>query len=288
MAHSNTPPERKRKSMNTLLTKSILALGALLASAGCSTVRPIPSEQDRTSFSSKVGQIDSSNAMKRINDEIATYLTELAKTADAKAGNDWNTGDATFIGAVMAAVGGLADRTGLLNTGVGLAGLGVASRERYQFPAQTRAYDTARKRLVCVQTATQRLDDSILNQVRVYDDADVQTAVRNIPSAIIKAVDKIKDQLRADLRAVASEPPSRDSLLEYLRRFQDAAKVPADAGNKAAKAVGLMKSTPMAFTGAADNRLTKDDHAAIAKLNENVVLAKALPLEVEGCTSLTN
>lgn len=290
MRRDRHPLSAKRKNhfMRTTLCKTIVSIAALIAVAGCSTVRPLASEDDRASFSSQVGPITDANAMEKINAGIDKYLKDLASTADKKSANDWNSGDATFLGAVMAAVGGLADRTGLLNTGVGLAGLGVAGRERYQFPAQTRAYETARKRLVCVHTATLRINDDILSQVRMYEDSDVQTAVRSIPSAIIKAVDKIKDQLRADLRTISSDPPSKDSLMDYLRRYQQAAQAPAEAATKAAKTVGLLKQTPVAFTGATDNRLSKEDLANIARLNEQVLLVKALPLEVEGCTALVN
>jgi hypothetical protein len=279
--------------------KTLALILALLTCVGCTSLQPIPADSDKQSFTVAVGTIGPDEApMAKINTALVLYMKSVSDKADSKAQYDWNSGDITLLGAILAAAGGIADKTGLLNTGIGLSGLGVAGRERYQFNAQTRAYDTARKRLICIHMASLRVTDDVLTRVRALQVDEIQVAVRDSPYAVIRNVERVKDQLRADLRSITTQPPSRESLLDYLRRYEEASKLSDGAKKTAtnfavekhkvtsAKSLNEMTAEEKKTALEAQAKAKQDADAEAAMLVELASLVKVLPTSVEGCATL--
>lgn len=215
-----------------------VVLAFFLLSACTSTQNsfyPIPPEKLYKPFAPAYladGQLNPQYSSAEMN-AISTSLKEMvdvASTASIESSKrDWQSGDVTTGGAIMAAAGALADQTGLLNTGIGLGVLGGTARGRYQFDIQGMHYLKASRSLTCVLNQVNLFPDSLKTiaieyakkaALEVGDDkkpipnngASIKQAALEAPNVAIEAVNTIQYHLLADLRGIAAKPATRDEI----------------------------------------------------------------------------
>ncbi len=131
---------------------------------------------------------------------INTHSTDSGK-------RDWSSGDFTTLGTIAAVGGAMADQTGLMNTGAGMAIFGLTARERYKYNIQSASYVGARKALECMQTHVSTTNDvEVLWGTIQQGSPETQEAASGLPAVIVQATLKVKESLITRLQTIQSEP----------------------------------------------------------------------------------
>lgn len=131
---------------------------------------------------------------------INTHSTDSGK-------RDWASGDFTTFGTIAAVGGAMADQTGLMNTGAGMAIFGLTARERYKYNIQSASYVGARKALECMLTHVSTTNDvEVLWGTIQQGSPETQEAASGLPAIIVQASLKVKESLITRLQTIQSEP----------------------------------------------------------------------------------
>lgn len=210
----------------------------------------------------------------------ATYQAGIAA-----AQRDWGSGDLVTAGGLMAVLGGLADKAGLVNTGAAAGLLGGTGRTRYQYPAQAQAYDSAVTAMSCVQTQVQLFNDKYRGLVLQYGDASERAAASDAPNAAVYAVNKISRRLGQQLQQLNSEPMQRDAI-ELLAKKVRAAE---DAAGKAQKTddqkiLNEVKKQSANGQGREDGGASPDKDAIAAEVEDARGVGRTYAAELAKCT----
>ena len=251
--------------MNVKLTKTFAMLVAVSA-AGCAhsptkdnwpvapdalyspfnPFRPCKDEEQSTAGCIKPG--DSNQRMTAIEGALAKRIELAYQTGKSAMQRDWGTGDLVTAGGLMAVLGGIADRTGLVNTGAAAGLLGGSGRARYQYSAQTQAYEAAASAFACVQTQVQLFDDESRNYVLKVGDAEERATASKAPNLAINAVNKASRRLFQQLQQLSAEPMQRESIDALVKKVRaaEAAASAASATNAdtVARLTNLVPSPP--------------------------------------------
>lgn len=184
----------------------------------------------------------------------------MLRSADA-AGNanamDWSSGDTTAAGGFMSIVGGIADRTGLVNTGAALALTGLTASQRYKYPTQTVAFDKAAKTFGCLRRQISLVPDAYVAWALRAGDDDVRAAATSAAGDAMAAIEQARLQLTTDLRSITSTAPSKDDLVRWAQSYAQAASQPVPAAPaSAASAVTVHAPVPALAASGGSSGLT--------------------------------
>ncbi len=260
----------------------LCAIVVTLAFSACTTVRPHPQPDDLVPFSAQLAAAKGGEAKPKAKCDstydsavkgqelasakavVSNYLWCVVTTAESKSKVSWNVGDATFVGAIAAAVGAIADKVGLLNTGGGLAGLGLLGRDRYRWDEKRSIYRRAAGQLSCVHKAIEPFTDDALAILQKYEDPSVRRPATSTIADIGSAVDRIRLQILERLDGISSAPPSAEAIRAAAEQYAK-----DGATKSAAPAAGIMGKASM----------------GVEELLKQAELVKALKLELMACSS---
>lgn len=200
---------------------------------GCSTTTsswaPFPQNKELTSFADRWKLASRSGAdIVTLQHTLVEYRDEIYAAAAERSRLEWDSTGLTTYGGLAAVVGALADKTGLLNTGVALATFGLTNSSRYKFPQQTQIYVSALKRIACITGKVNSISDSTLNLAKSADDSISADAAKNFINSVITSVDYVRIEYTNGLLGLAPTVPTRDELLAFAGAFR--APVGAVAG----------------------------------------------------------
>lgn len=260
-----------------LLLALSLCLGAC-TTAPTSGQWPVPPDTLAKSFNPLTSATPPGQQMQAIDTQLSAVLASAAQEALDRGKQDWSSGDTVAAGGIMAVLGSLADKTGLLNTGAGLALVGGTAKARYQYDTQRKAYIRAEQAFSCVQTQVRRVNDLSRAIVLARGLADDKLLASKLPVLVIDAVNKVRRRLVNELNAITSDAPSRQDIESLATKYQ-AATTPGQA----VSGKGLM------------NLLSTDQQKGLAPLSTQGDLpdwvvedarnaVKAMPAELERCT----
>ncbi|MDI1330899.1 hypothetical protein [Pseudomonas sp.] len=202
--------------------KIILIL--LLSLNGCSSYRPIPTEAEHMSFRSYVNKemIDdkqTSYNLKHVDRALETYSNLLLNSLREKATNAWNVSNITTAGGAAAIIGGITEKTGLLNTGLGIAGLGFATSSQAKLDEQISLTLVAYKKLSCVKGYSGSLTEKLAQLVRTSGDQDAIAALASAPEDTIRSIINIQDDYLVSMYALKPSAPSSGDLTNFFDRL---------------------------------------------------------------------
>lgn len=233
--------------MNARLTKTV-AMFVALSAAGCAhsptkdnwpvapdelyrafnPFRPCRSEEQPTAGCIKPNAADM--RMTAIEGALEKRIAAVYEAGKLAMQRDWGSGDLVTAGGLMAVLGSIADRTGLVNTGAAAGLLGGSGRARYQYAAQSQAYEAAASALACVQTQVQLFDDTSRGYVFGAGDAEERALASKAPNLAINAVNKASRRLIQQLQQLSAEPMQREALDALVKKVR-AAEAAASAAS---------------------------------------------------------
>lgn len=206
--------------------RAYLVLGLLLALTGCSTVTqrwaPIPSDDELESFSSRWERAQKAPASEvtAMQRELVKYRDELYARAAERSKLEWEASGFATYGGVAAVLGALADRTGLLNTGAGLAGFGLTQSTRFRFADQRQIYITALGKLYCITGKVNSASDVSVALARGSSDPNAQDAALRFSDKVVAAVDAVRIEYTNALFGLTPGVPSREELTALFNRYR--------------------------------------------------------------------
>ena len=227
--------------------KSIAAVIAATAISGCATVSsswtPFPQQHELMSFADRWkaaahGSLPTEVA--EMQRELVKYRDEIYVRAADRSKLDWDASGMATYGGLAAVVGALADRTGLLNTGAGIAAVGLTSSKHYRFREQAQIYVAALKRLSCITGKVNTVSD----QMRVLgvgaSDQSASAASRNFINTVVASVDFVRTEYTNGLLGLTPSVPTREELLGLTNTYRPAgaAAAVADAQQQAKDEAG--------------------------------------------------
>ena len=264
--------------MNPSLWPRLALLALSLGLGACTTAPmsgqwPLPPDILAKSFNPLPATPNPGKEMETIDKELTLVLNSATQEARTRGKQDWSSGDTVTAGGIMAVLGSLADKTGLLNTGAGLALAGGTAKTRYQYDTQRKAYIRAEEGFSCVQTQVRRVSDLSRAIVLTNGAPEEKLLASKLPLQAIDAVNKVRRRLVNELNAIASDAPSRQDIESLAAKYQQA-KTPGPAVKSLTpdqqKGLGIYKSTT---TGDLPDWVVEDARNAV----------KAMPAELERC-----
>lgn len=223
--------------MDPRLTKTVTLLVALSA-AGCAHSPtkdnwPVAPDELYSSFNplktckgtgeSQAGCIRpgrSDTRMTVIEAALEKRIEAVYQAGKSALQRDWGNGDLVTAGGLMAVLGGIADRAGLVNTGAAAGLLGGSGRARYQYSAQTQAYEAAGSALSCIQTQVQLFDDKSRDYVLMAGESEERALASRAPNLAINAVNKASRRLVQQLQQLSADPMQRETLDALVKKVR--------------------------------------------------------------------
>lgn len=247
-----------------LIMIPVVAVSLVLLS-GCSTVRerwaPFPEQAELQSFKDRWEKAAMpASTMTVMQTELVKYRDFIYDRALQRSKLEWDSSGLSTYGGVAAVVGALADRTGLLNTGAAIAGLGAINSARYRFGEQTQIYVGALKRMACITSKVNLIDDRTLLLARGANDANAKDASLQFFDKVVASVDATRIEYTNALLGLSPGTPTRDEMLALFRKFLLAAP---------------------AATAVASNGITKEEQAAMNAAGETVL---QLVTDIQACS----
>lgn len=227
--------------------KSLAAITAAVTLAGCSTIgetwAPFPEASELKSFADRwaaAPHAGNNSEVAEMQREIVKYRDEIYARALGRSKLEWDSSGLTTYGGLAAVAGALADRTGLLNAGAGLAAIGLTQSTRYRFREQTQIYVVALKRLSCITGKVNAATDQMRVLAVGASDPAALAAARNFTNTVIAAVDFVRVEYTNGLLGLTPTVPSREELLALVNTYrpQAAAAAAADANQQARDEAG--------------------------------------------------
>jgi hypothetical protein len=154
----------------------------------------------------------------------AVLRGDIVTAAEQKNQQSWNSGLATLLGGTMATIGSVSSRTGLTNTGIALALLGLSTDQFYKPANAIDIHLDADSKLMCIADATYDLSETnrLVAAGTIYAGADeAARAVKTLAGTI----DAAMLSYRRSLLGIRPGTPTREDILGLIKRFQ------ADATN---------------------------------------------------------
>lgn len=222
---------------------------------------------------------------------VERALKELINTASTEGLNsdkrDWSIGDLTSVGALMAGIGGIAQKIGLTNTGAGLAVVGLAASNRYQYPQQKKIYYEGMNIFGCIQRVVHTLPDSSQNwAIQKGPTPEFQAIAARAAYDTVEYVDAARLQLVIKLGEIQSTPVTKEQLSDWAKRYNDATTLGRSM-------LSTYSASSQATFKMLDNPLDssappKDKDVSISAVEQNQAL-EVIPkfkVELEACLKL--
>lgn len=200
--------------LTTVVVSAAMLSGCALMGGG---LAPIPDAREFDSFGSRVGPASTLSEFRR---ELTKYINEYQVRATEKRKMEWDSSGLTTYGGVFAVLGALADRTGLLNTGAGVAGVGLTTTSRYNFHQQAQVYYLALKKLTCVSSKVGLIPDAVFARAANSDDPGAAEVGRSALSILVSSVDSIRQEAVNGTLGISPGSLSRDDLVNLFNTYR--------------------------------------------------------------------
>jgi len=222
--------------------KVVFGLLISLVLGGCSTYRPIPTDAEHKPFRAYVTEemkADSKTAYEipHAVRALSAYMAVAIGALRDRADRSWSTSDLTTIGGSAAVVGGIADKTGLLNSGLFLAGMGLSTSTRFKQDQQVDLSLATFNRLSCMHGRLGMLTPEALRLARTSGDQGAIDAISSAPEDVIRNVEHVQHTHLSGFYALRASTPSKTDLVDYFGRYNavQAAAATAGAGVRATR-----------------------------------------------------
>lgn len=200
--------------MTTVAAAAALLGGCALVGGG---LAPIPDAREFDSFGARLG---AATRLSEFRAALGQTINEYQVRASEKRKMEWDSSGLTTYGGLLAVMGALADRTGLMNTGAGLAGVGLTTTSRYNFHQQAQVYYLALRKLTCVSSKVALIPDEVFSRAARSDDAGAAEVGRSALPMLIASVDGIRQEAVNGTLGIAPGNLSRDDLVNLFNTYR--------------------------------------------------------------------
>jgi hypothetical protein len=205
----------------------ILPVAALSLLTGCASYRPLPSEAEHIAFRdhvTKAMQEEGKAALEltHVKKALAAYSAVTLNALKTRASRSWDNSDITTVGGAGAVLGGLAEKTGLLNAGLFTAGLGLAGASRMKLDQQVDLTLATFRKLSCIGGRVGMLTPEVQRLARDSSDPVALSALASAPEDAVRWVEQVQDAHLTSLYALKPSVPTKAELLDYFGRFSTA------------------------------------------------------------------
>lgn len=215
---------------------ALFAAAAAAALTGCATVGsawgPFPEAKELTSFADRWAAAQRAGVHNEVADmqrELVKYRDEIYARALERSKLEWDSSGLTIYGGLAAVAGALADRTGLMNAGAGLAAIGLTNSTRYRFHDQTQIYIVALKRLACITGKVNSTTDQMRALAVGSSDPVAASTARNYTATVIASVDFVRTEYTNGLLGLMPAVPTREEFLALINTYRPVVAAPAGA-----------------------------------------------------------
>jgi len=240
---------------------------------------PIPPGELAKAFNPLTATTPADEKMSAIESGLGSLIVAAQGAAKGASERDWGSGDVVTAGGLMAVIGGIADKTGLINTGAAAGLAGGAGRARYQYMTQERAYRKAEGALSCIQSQVRQFNDAYRVLVLSAGLPAERLGASKAPSLAIGATNRVLRRLVNELDAVSADAPSRQDLEALAQKFSQAASAPpptsAPQAASAVRSLSASKRAKLASETPGEPQWLVDDARAVGN---------AFPAELDTCT----
>lgn len=228
---------------------------ALVLLSGCSTIgerwAPFPEPAEMQSFKDRWDKAAKpAPTVVLMQTELVRYRDMIYERALQRSKLEWDSSGLATYGGTAAVIGALASRTGLVNSGAGIAGLGMINSARYRFGEQTQIYVGALKRMACITGKVNSIDDRTLLLARGASDVNAKDASLQFFDKIIASVDATRIEYTNALLGLSPGTPTRDEMLALFNKF-----LPASPAAAAVAGGGTTKEEQAAMNAAGETVL---------------------------------
>ncbi|WP_095118877.1 hypothetical protein [Pseudomonas sp. Irchel s3f10] len=209
----------------------LLSSGVLLALSGCASVKeswaPFPTAEELMSFNDQwaAAKKTSDRGIFDLQRELVVYRDRIYERALTRNKLNWESSGATTYGGLAAVVGALADQTGLMNSGAGLAALGLTNSNRYRFTEQTQIYVAALKKLSCITGKVNAIDDITIELASHSRDSVARDAAAHFVEKVVASVDYIRAEYTNSLLGLAPVIASREEMMALVVKYRAGTEV---------------------------------------------------------------
>lgn len=252
-----------------------MAWPVLLSVAACGSLRPVPPEETNTSFRSRVETSPPAPvAWTAVNlDDVKVGFSSLFVStrlqSSRKLAQQWTYTEIASVAGFLALVGQMADRTGLLNTGIGIGAAGLAAGQLYD-PGQTKdTHLAAEEMFVCMNAELGRVNEAIRQlALRSSDEkgaAAAQTAVDDVIARIDEAIFAYRKKVMTQASAAPTKADFGRFAKEYAKQGEEAEQKEEKSASDKATALVDLDQQEVVLNNAKANR----DSPAVAALAAN-------------------
>lgn len=207
---------------------SALLLGFVFSVSGCALLSnadnliPIPAESEYESYSAKMRTISPNGdpTLSEFRSQLIVFIGEYHKRAAERRKMEWDSSGMATYGGLGAVLGGIANKTGLINTGAGIAGIGLATGSRYNFSQQSLVYFNALKKLSCIEAKVSSVPSTVLDDAKLSDDVDAANIAKGGMKQLIDAVDNVRIEAINGMLGISPTTPTRDELLTMFNAYK--------------------------------------------------------------------
>jgi hypothetical protein len=244
-------------------------LCALATLTGCGSLRPAVPDAANTAFRTSVqaahpaAVVPDNLTLDDVKKAFSTLFVETRELSLKKHQQQWTYAEITAAGGFLAVAGQLADKTGLLNTGLGISMLGLSTSQFYD-PGKTKGNHLAAEEMfVCMNTELGRVSEAKRVLGMASEEQEAVAAATNAVDDVIGKVDEAIFAYRKKVLTQSSSSPSRADFARFAKEFTDTEeKVTQQEKESATQRSGAMLSllTQQRLVRAAETRL-KDPSA---------------------------
>jgi hypothetical protein len=215
------------------ISKFVTILFCVCTLQGCAILSnadnlvPTPSVSEFNTFEST---LPTGTNISELKSRLGMYIGEYHKRASDRRKMEWDSSGMTAYGGLAAVIGGLADKTGLLNSGAGLAGLGLMTSTRYNFGLQSQIYITAVRRLACINSKLVVVPNAVFEDAKESPDNNAAAIAQAAVQQITNLIDAIRIEANNNLLGITPTAPSRDELLAMFKSYQSPVAAAAPPG----------------------------------------------------------
>lgn len=276
------------------LARAAIIVTALACLAACGSLRPVPPPGTGTSFRTSVEAVDPKTPAPRTDltlDEVksafGTLFVSTRKVSSQKLAQQWTYAEIATLGGFLAVAGQLADKTGLLNTGLGLAMTGLSFSQFYD-PGKTKEVHLAAEGMfVCMNGELGRVNEATRLMALKSSDAKGAAAAQSAVDDVIGKIDEAIFAYRKKVMNQASTAPTKADFArfakEYVETDEQAKKLEENAATKRSLAlvnkerqVALRAKANTMADGTEKRNLLAQADPQIARADQEVAEADAL------------
>lgn len=165
--------------------------------------------------------VDPERRVKLLRRTVAAYATDVYRRTKERSAVAWEANEMATFGGMGAVLGGIASKTGLINTGAAVAAIGLTNSQFYKLETQRQSYITALKRLTCISAKMALITQQDLDRASQSTNVGAgAAAAMNFESTVVYQVDAVRMEYTNALLGIAPTEIDRATLETISAKYK--------------------------------------------------------------------